>query len=158
MPWSIKLIKYGGGIDLGDFRRVSDIFYNSEHDRFLFNVGFWKETPDNITDEYFVVIPQDKWSEYLPKNDFYLEDYDNMYRELRTFSSRGVSAVEDERWKDFIQKYSELTEGSLIKLRFKRDSKRQLRIQCSINFKDFEKIILAENKFLHIYQGIQNYI
>lgn len=150
MPWSIKLIKYKGGIDMGDFKRVSDIFYNSEYDRFCFNIGFWRNNTGNITDEYFTVISQDKWSEYLPHDNFYKYDYDEMYRELKTFKARGTSSTEDKRWQDFMDKYSGLAGDSIIKLRFKRDSKHQLRIQCSINYKDFENIILRENKYLHI--------
>jgi hypothetical protein len=54
-------------------------------------------------------------------------------------------------WKEFINEYSNITKDSIIKLRFKR-GKDQLRIQCSMSWKNFIDIVLKEN--IHIRNSI----
>jgi thymidylate synthase (FAD) len=67
----------------------------------------------------------------------------NMYTELQSHRLKGERTKEGESaWWDFINKYKKLTESSVIKLRFKRDSKGQLRIQSSFSSSDFTSKIL----------------
>lgn len=157
--WNIKHTKIGNEIAMADYKRISglDVIDNTIIKRntrtkdFIFSVGFHDDT--NIIEEYLILIDIDKWESYLPNmnDDNTIEMINNMYSEIKNNKLNGIRTVENEKnWSDFISKYSVLTVDNLIKLRFKRDSKGQLRIQSSIPNKNFYNIILKDNIHLKI--------
>ena len=68
-----------------------------------------------------------------------------MYDELSEHRLIGERDPEDLKWKEFTAKYSKICKDSILKLRFKRDSKGQLRIQSSISNLSFRNEILKNN-------------
>jgi len=56
---------------------------------------------------------------------------------------------DDNKWKQFRLKWKEKYGDSIISLRFKRDHKKQKRIQCGITKTNFLNVILKENQILH---------
>jgi hypothetical protein len=106
-----------------------------------------------LINEYIVIIPFDRWVSYLPdlKNPDTMKRIDDMYLNLGNYVL--VGERDDEvPWKEFINEYSKITKDSIIKLRFKR-GKDQLRIQCSMSWKNFIDIVLKEN--IHIRNSIK---
>ena len=164
--WNIKCIGKGNSVDLGAFTRISgldsktlkpivdDISIQNIKDeyknKFIFNVCFYnKENKANRT-EYFVFIDIDTWRTYLPHD---IDNLEEMYRELqkhRLSKTRVRTNKTEQSWREYIENYSKITEHSDIKLRFKRDSKGQLRIQSSMSYNIFMSKIL-KNPHIKIY-------
>jgi len=154
--WNIKSIEYGNNVDMGDFLRVAGwklengklIKQEDRVSKFMFVVNFYNKIKGSV-EEYIILMPIDKWFTYFPDIYSYKKEIESMYSELKSHRLKGERTEESELgWKNFLERYKKITENSLIKLRFKRDSKGQLRIQCSISFKDFKKIL--ENKHIKI--------
>ena len=126
MPWQIKCIKQGSSIELGDY------FRNKKKDTdFILHIGFWKDKKDNIIEEHTLLIDYKKW------NNLFEFKYDDMLKSLLKNISN--DKCDDNKWK---RKCSEIKQlwnkmDRKIQLRFKRDHKKQKRIQCAINKKDF---------------------
>ena len=145
LNWSIKVAKKGRPIDLGSLKRILKVKKD-----FIFNVAFYDE---NIKEEYFVLIKKDNWEKYLPN-----VDIDQMEFEMKSNFKLSKEDIKDpnktkykedrEKWLEFIEKWKRF--DNIIKSRFKRDSKGQLRIQCSLSNKDFYDVILKENDFILI--------
>ena len=150
--WSIKCMKKNTDIEMGDFKRISGLeltggelkIKNSNEEYFMLSVGIHDGTAQkNILEEYIILMSLKNWKTYLPNVEDKLEDFQSMYTELQTHRLKGERSKEGESaWWDFINKYKKLTESSVIKLRFKRDSKGQLRIQSSFSSSDFTSKIL----------------
>jgi len=152
--WNIKCIKKGNAVDLGAFSRIAglDSLHNpltTDVDTFLFDVCFYTgENKENKT-EYFIYIDLATWKTYLPE--YNEEEIKAMFIDLKQHKLIGERTDEKEiAWKSYTNKYSKITENSLIKLRFKRDSKGQLRIQSAFGHKSFINTLLKENNYIKI--------
>lgn len=161
LHWNIKYIKNGSSVDMGDFKRISGIQFDGNHltklnDRvkdFMFDVGFHDES-GNTTEEYLILISISDWKTYLPDltDPNVFQGIQSMYRNLKNFKLVGDRTIDSEiLWKKYVNKYSSITSNSVVKLRFKRDSKGQLRIQASINNSDFKRELL-KNPHIKIYK------
>jgi len=146
IPVQIKCIKKGRNIDLGD------IFRNVErNNEFYFIVGFYDTlingTP-NIVDEYILYIPCGEWSKLL-----YYDNYSEFKTLIQNISN---DKSDDSIWKSSIKKLK-LEWNSIpryIQPAFKRDHKKQKRIQCYIQNKIFYSYFVknynVENKKITI--------
>lgn len=124
---SIKVAKAHSDIELGDYFRQSML----EEDFYLF-VGFWSGEKDNIIEEYTLFIPKEEWTSLFDLS------FNEKFRNLLNNITNDYS--DDEKWKNSIKslrkEWSKKTQN-LIRPRFKRDHKKQKRIQCAINYRDF---------------------
>jgi hypothetical protein len=132
-PASIKCIGVSGSVDFGDFKRQTEV--DSD---FILYVGFWKGKKDNIVEEYKILIKKENWDKYFGNKSIISE----MLSEMKKISN---DRSDDLKWKNFRKKYSELYGSSIISLRFKRDHKKQKRIQCGISKRKFIDVVLKEN-------------
>jgi len=150
--WSIKCMKDRTDIEMGDFKRISGIekdgnkikILDSNEESFMFAVSFHDGSSDKkILEEYIILIPVSKWKTYLPNIQEKLKDITNMYNDLSKYKLKGERTEESEQdWFSYIDTYKKICDGSSIKLRFKRDSKGQLRIQCSFSYNVFKTLVL----------------
>jgi hypothetical protein len=136
LPTSIKCISKKGSIDFGDFRRQTEV----ETD-FILYLGFWEGNKENINEEYKVLIKKENWQKYFGDKSIIVD----MLDEMKDISN---DKSDDKKWKEYREKYSKLYGKSIISLRFKRDHKKQKRIQCGITKKNFIEVILSENSLL----------
>ena len=108
---------------------------------FYLIVGFWSENKTNIVEEYILYIPKE---DYL---NLFNREMVNDFKEL--LSSITNDKADDDRWKNEIKflrnKWKETTHN-LIRPRFKRDHKKQKRIQCAINNKDCYNYFIPKYK------------
>lgn len=170
MPWSIKVKQLEKDVEMGDFTRVCQMcnsMFNYGFKYFMFNVAFWEDSSTkDITEEYFVVISKEKWEYYV--GEFFVSSfYNEMLEELADFGQKGevenervrvnsYSKIENEKfitWSEYMKYYQKKANdmNCLFDLRFKRDSKSQKRIQCSISYNNFINVIL-KNNYLHIFR------
>lgn len=138
IPLSVKLIKDGNNIYLGSIERQFAI-----NNDFILCIGFWKNKTENIIKEYEIKINHIIWNSYFGDMSILKE----VYNEMKNISN---DKSDDKIWKKFYEKYKKLYGESIIKINFKRDHKNQKRVQCSIKYKDFIKIILKDNEILEI--------
>lgn len=159
--WSIKSCSNSSSsIYFADFKRISGLDFtngelikiDNELEDFMLIVGF--HTGGKFTHEYIIKVNIVKWLKYIPDvNDpETMEELSNMYNELS--KHRIVNGIKNDEtesnWNNFRNKYGELTKDKPLKLNFKRDTKGQLRIQCSMSIANFEKYILEENNYILI--------
>jgi hypothetical protein len=151
--WNIKTVKNNNEINLGDIKRIYGIKLYKNNDEiklkysdeknlvFMFVVSIFNNK-NEIMEEYFIKVPTDIWQKHTKIDLSLLEE---MYNKLYYFKLNGMRTSEMEiEWKKFIEEYKKLTINSIIKIRFKRDSKGQLRIQCSMSMYNFKNIFLKE--------------
>jgi hypothetical protein len=125
-PVQIKCIKHGGSVDLGDIFRNAN-----KKENFLLIVGFWKNTKDNIVEEYTISVDHQKWNK-LFESDIYDEVKD--WLKNKVSNDRSYDSV----WKIECSYYKERWgKNRIIQPRFKRDHKKQRRIQCGVSYKTF---------------------
>lgn len=136
IPVSIKCIGLNSSIDFGDFKRQTEV-----NEDFILYVGFWKGKKDNIVEEYKVYIKKDIWNIYFGDKSI----IQSMLDEMKSISN---NYSDDNKWKDYRNKYKELYGKSIISLRFKRDHKKQKRIQCGITKLNFINIVLKNNMII----------
>lgn len=136
IPVSIKCIGINSSIDFGDFKRQSQVDQD-----FILYVGFWKGQKTNIVEEYKVLINKDIWNSYFGNK----EIIEEMLLEMKEISN---DYSDDGKWRSFRNKYKEMYGKSIVSLRFKRDHKKQKRIQCGITKPNFLNIILRDNLVL----------
>jgi hypothetical protein len=158
--WNIKSTSVDGHIELGDILRISGLkrdgdrivrISNSEMvDDFMLVVGLHKN--QKMVEEFFVKIDVEKWIElYLPSIFDNLEIFNQMFIELKEHRLKGERTIDSEtKWEEFRNKYKNIFNDGIIKIRFKRDSKGQLRIQGSISISDFRENILVDNPYINI--------
>ena len=136
IPVSIKNEKLHSDIEL------ADIFRNAiERDQdFYMIVGFWHGEKTNVVEEHILYFPKNEW-----KLLFNLELLPAFSKFLTLITN---DEKDDYKWKIgcklLKEKWQEKT-NNLIRPRFKRDHKKQKRIQCAINNGDFYKYFL--NKY-----------
>lgn len=144
IPVQIKCSKYGGSLELGDYQR------NKQKKKdFILAIGLWKNNhilDKVITNEYLLYIEHYNYTKHLGYYNDYVETL--MYEEFKDISNH---QEHDKKWKQFCVKYKSLwNKDNKISIRFKRDHKKQKRIQCAVpwmNFgewllKDFERVSL----------------
>lgn len=136
IPVSIKCCKLKSSIDFGDLKRQINITNN-----FILYVGFWKIDKYKIYQEYKLLIKKQYWTNYFGN----VNIISDMLNDMKNISN---NKIDDNNWKRFIYKYKELYGNSIISLRFKRDHKKQKRIQCGIMYNNFIYNILKDNEIL----------
>lgn len=135
IPVQIKCIKFGSNIEMGDYIRNK-----SKDQNFILIIGFWYGNKTNIIKEEILFINHESFKEYLRF------DYDNeLIQEMKLISN---SREDDIKWKLFCNKYKKLwPKSNLLHLRFKRDHKKQKRIQCAIPWRLFNQFCKQFPKF-----------
>lgn len=136
IPVSIKCLQKNSGIELGDFIRQTKI-----SEDFIMYIGFWDGKTDNIVESYRLLIYYKNWVKYFGN----ISIIDSMFNEMKLITN---DYSDDNKWYDFRKKYTNLYGNSIINLRFKRDHKKQKRIQCGISSKKFYNVVLKDNKIL----------
>ncbi|NBU98930.1 MAG: hypothetical protein EBS19_12105 [Spirochaetia bacterium] len=126
-PVSIKTEKYKTSVELGDYFRNANI-----DEDFYMIVSFWEKEKTNIVEEYHLLIPAEVWKS------FFKREFDERIKEL-IFSASNERSY-DSIWKEKIKQLSEDYGKPIIRLRPKRDHKRQKRMQCAIMYNDFIKL------------------
>lgn len=136
--YQIKCIKKGSSIELGDIFRN----YNKDND-FILVIGFWDKYKNNIVEEYYLYIEKNKWNDLFSDFDF------SLFKDL--LKNITNKREDDVKWKSMCKEIKDLwnKKERYIQPRFKRDHKKQKRIQCAINNKDFYDYFLKE---FHIWQ------
>lgn len=136
IPVSVKVAKNGSDIEMADIFRNARVSQN-----FILIVGFWEEEKTNITEVHTLYIEADEWTKNFDSE--LLDEFKELLNSITNDTS------DDERWKSSIKegrrKWKERT-SNLIRPRFKRDSKKQKRIQCAINHNDFRSEFLPKYK------------
>lgn len=149
IPVQIKCSKYGGSLELGDYRRNK----NKNKD-FILAIGLWKNNDTlrkTIKKEYLLYIEHYNYTKQLGYYNDYIESL--MYEEFKNISNH---QEHDYRWKQFCTKYKLLwNKDNKISIRFKRDHKKQKRIQCAISWFNFDDWLLKD--FKHISLDISPY-
>lgn len=135
-PVSIKCIKQGSSIDFGDFKRQSEV-----DKYFILYVGFWYGNKNNIVESYKVLIKKENWVSYFGD----VNIIQSMLTEMKEISNE---RSDDLKWKSYREKYGKLYGDSIIALRFKRDHKKQKRIQCGITYTNFKNVVLKNNQLM----------
>lgn len=159
MYWNIKCSKSRSSIDMGDFKRISGLMIKDGElqvrkdklDKFMFVVGF-HDGDKKVNLEYLILMPIWKWRLYLPdmNNPEVFSRIKKMYKDLSNFRLKGERTEDSEsKWLEYRNEYSDIFNSSEIKIRFKRDTKGQLRIQGAINFNDFMSEML-KNEHIRI--------
>lgn len=158
--WSIKCMKAGTDVEMGDFKRISGLevedgqlkIKKTTAKYFILAVGFHNGIDKkNIIEEYLILMPLQVWESYLPEMEKNISEFTQMYKDLISHRLKGDrNDISEEAWLQFRINYKKLSENSMIKLRFKRDSKGQLRIQSAISFSDFKNKVL-QNPHIKIY-------
>jgi len=126
-PVSIKTEGLGSNIELGDYFRNA----NANED-FYMVVSFWQGEKDNIVEEYKLLVPAEEWTKNFDRS------FDNKIRTLISEASNDESY--DEEWKRRrLALNEEYGADQFIRLRPKRDHKKQKRMQAAISYQDFVK-------------------
>jgi hypothetical protein len=126
-PVSIKCIQKGASVEFGDMFRMASI-----NEDWILQVGFWEGKKTNIVEEYTIEIDKDDWQclisdvEVFKKTKKEMDDISNDYSD-------------DEKWNKFRLKYKKLWGESILQPRFKRDHKKQKRIQCGITYNNLKE-------------------
>lgn len=132
-PVSVKCMKINSNIEFGDFKRQLEI-----NEDFILYVGFWENNKQNIIEEYKILIKKDSWCKYFGNKKIIKQ----MLDELKTISN---SYFDDNKWLKYRTKYKESYGESILSLRFKRDHKKQKRIQCAITKNNFINKVIKDN-------------
>lgn len=135
IPVQIKCIKMGSNIEMGDYRRNK-----RKYDDFILIIGFWEKEKTNIVKEVILYINNEEFKNYLKF------DYDEqMFKEMKSISNK---KEDDLKWKLFCEKYKKKWPNkNILQLRFKRDHKKQKRLQCAIPWRLFDKFCKQFPKF-----------
>ena len=129
-PVSIKHIKKGNAVDLGDIFRQASI-----NEDFFMIVGFYdNSTTFDTEDIYILFIPASSWKQYFIP----VENFETKFK--NALSSVSNDRSDDDKWtelrKDCVSFWKKNTSG-FITPNGKRDHRTQKRWQCSINKTNF---------------------
>lgn len=148
IPVQIKCSKFGSSLELGDYQRNK----NKNKD-FILAIGLWKKCNSFnkvITNEYLLYIEHCNYIKQLGYYNEYIETL--MYEEFKEISNHNEH---DYIWQQFCKKYKSLwKKDNKISIRFKRDHKRQKRIQCAVSWYNFDDWLLRD--FEHITIDVHN--
>jgi len=134
IPISVKTKKNNCAIEMGDIFRNSEVSSD-----FLLIVGFWEHEKNNFVEEYIVYVYKDIW------NSFFLKDFKTDYTDFLNSITNEHS--DDEIWKagcKMRQINWENSVGKHITPYFKRDHKKQKRVQCGLSYSTFMNIFVKE--------------
>lgn len=123
IPVSIKTHKIGT-VELGDYFRQENI----DEDFFMI-IGFWEDsTSKEIVEQHILFIPYKEWNKCFSNK---VSDY------LIYMLNNITNKYEDDiKWKKMIENANNIWKQNtnrMIKPLYKRDHKKQKRIQCGIN-------------------------
>lgn len=127
IPVSIKHIKKGNAIDLGDIFRQASIL-----EPFYLIVGFYSE--NNSDEIYLLKFEENEWHKFFMERDF----FEPIFRNALDSVSNDPS--DDNKWKNKMALCKNLWKANtpnIVKPNGKRDHKKQKRWQCSISNKLF---------------------
>jgi len=127
MPISIKCIQKGASIDFGDIFRMASI-----DEDWVLRVGFWEGEKTNIVEEYTIIIRKSEWQKLIGD----IETFKVAKIEMNSISN---DYSDDEKWEKFRLEYKMLWGDSIFQPRFKRDHKKQKRIQCGITYNNLKE-------------------
>jgi len=133
IPIQIKCIRHNGSIDLGDYFRNK-----SKQKDFILIIGFWKNNKSNIIEECHLYIDHEKWNSLFAFN--FDDDLHDLLNEIS--NDRSDDVLWTKRCKEIKSKWNKV--DRVVQLRFKRDHKKQKRIQCAINKKYFYSYFMRE--------------
>lgn len=122
----IKCIKYGCAIELGDYFRNK-----RKKQDFILMIGFWKGNKSNIVDEVIYYVQYIEFVSNL--------SYDKDAQICAEMSLITNLREDDKKWTEFRSKYTKdyKSKNNKIDIRFKRDHKKQKRIQCAISWNNY---------------------
>lgn len=145
MPVQVKCSKYGSSLEMGDYTRNK-----KKNKDFILAIGLWQvddtliNKPKVIINEYMLYIEHYKYTKQLGYHNEYIETL--MYEEFKQISNH---TEDDMVWKQFCSKYKLLwNKDNKVSIRFKRDHKKQKRIQCAVSWCNFNDWLLKD--FQHI--------
>ena len=135
-PVQVKCIKHNSSIDLGDYFRNK-----TKTEDFILIIGFWKKERHNIVEEHILYVNKDVW------NNLFQFEYDYELKQMLRLITNERS--DDVKWKQQCKQIKGFwnTIPRFVQLRFKRDHKKQKRIQCAINKKNFYGFFIEEFKW-----------
>jgi hypothetical protein len=145
LPIQIKYTKVKGEVCLGDYRRNINITQD-----FILHMAFYEEEGKNKlpnAEEYTLYINHKVYTDLFKLNDI------NIIRDELSLISN--DKYDDVKFKTFRNKYKK--SNNIIQVRFKRDHKKQKRIQAAIprvKLQDFIKLF-KPHKFKDIVDNIQ---
>lgn len=130
VPCMIKTFKKGSELPL------SDIFINASRDKdFYLIYGLWSGSKSNIVEENVIFIDIEKW-----KKMFNWGYYGELNNWIKNLVSNNYSY--DNTWKSEVKKWKEKWgEDRFIQPRFKRDHKKQRRIQSAVSYKNLNMFL-----------------
>lgn len=135
-PVSIKTKENGRDIEMADFKRNAE---NTES--FYLIVGFWETEKENIVKIETLFIDGQEWHALFPEH--FINDFSDLLQNITN------DKEDDEKWSilttELKNKWEQETEN-LIRPRFKRDHKKQKRVQCAINYNDFYNYFIPKYK------------
>lgn len=134
IPVSIKFEQYGTDIEMADYFRNA-----INEDDFYLIVGFWEGSKDNIVEEHCLFINGKEWHSLFPTH--FTDDFQELLANITN------DRADDQKWKKQITYYKKAWKeetSNLVRPRFKRDHKKQKRMQCAINNKDFYSYFLKK--------------
>lgn len=135
-PVSIKTEKFGSDIEMASFVRNAN-----NTDDFYLIVGFWEGEKDNITSIETLFIKGNEWHSLFNEN---------IVKECEDFLNEITNDIsDDEKWaigRDALKAKWQAETSNLIRPRFKRDHKKQKRMQCAINNSDFYSYFVPKYK------------
>jgi hypothetical protein len=112
---------------------LSDIFNNAARDKdFYLMYGVWRGKKSNIVEEKVIFIDIEKWKEL-----FEWEHYEELNYWIKNLVSNSYSY--DKTWKSEMKVWKERWGmDRLVQPRFKRDHKKQRRIQSAVAYKNLD--------------------
>jgi hypothetical protein len=133
VPTSIKTIREGGSVDMGDIFR-----HAKNGNDFVLHVDFYRgpRSELNIVETYTIYIESGKW-----RSLFEFGHYDFLRGCLHEITN---SYSDDLKWKSMMAEMNKLwrREERIVHLAPKRDHKKQKRIQCTIPNRKFRELLV----------------
>jgi hypothetical protein len=139
IPYQIKIVQINGGIEFGDLFRNNNVCKD-----FFLVVGVWETDKTNIIQEYIIYVDYKKWKKLFECKD------EKFYDDIKYWIKNTVKNTKDydEKWKKERGEYKERWGvDNILQPRFKRDHKKQRRIQCGISYNNFIEHII-NNKLI----------
>ncbi len=131
----IKCIQHGSSIEFGDYLRNK-----KKTENFVLVVGFWKDAKDNIIQEDIFNVNADNF-----KNNLHYPYDKEMFAEMKLITNE---YDDDSIWLEFCKKHRLQWREfkNHMDLRFRRDHKKQQRIQCGVSWKNYNYWFTEEMK------------
>jgi hypothetical protein len=131
----IKCMQHGTSVEFGDYLRNKHKTTN-----FILIVGFWKNEKDNIIQEHIFDVDVQAFT-----NNLYYPYDEKMYQEMSLITNM---YEDDGKWKAFCQNHRAQWHEfqNNMDLRFRRDHKKQKRIQCGVSWKKYHSWFMDDMK------------